>query len=91
MSQIQFLSTDAAHGMQRKHSKLLRDLDRVRSMLPPELAARLLARVDVPGRGGKTIRAYRLPGAALALLFMGEASKVAVTWAAGFLQKHCHD
>lgn len=63
MSQVQFLSTDAAHAMQRKHSKLLRDLDRVRSMLPPELAARLLARVDVPGRGGKTIRAYRLPGA----------------------------
>ncbi len=64
--------------MQRKHSKLMRDLDRVRSMLPPELAARLLVRVDVPGRGGKTIRAYRLPRAALALLFMGEATKVAV-------------
>lgn len=80
------LSTDAAHGMQRKHSKLIRDLDRVRSMLPPELAARLLARVDVPGRGGKTIRAYRLPRAALALLFMGEVSKVAVTWAAGMIE-----
>jgi hypothetical protein len=30
-----------------------------------------------------SLRACRLPGAALALLFMGEASKVAVTWAAG--------
>ncbi|MGE9986002.1 hypothetical protein [Desulfovibrio sp. SGI.169] len=85
------LSIDAAHGMQRKHSKLMRDLDRVRSMLPPELAARLLARVDVPGKNGKTVRAYRLPREALALLFMGEATKVTVTWAAGFLQKHCHD
>lgn len=80
------LSTDAAHGMQRKHSKLMRDLDRVRSMLPPELAAHLLERVDVPGRGGKTVRAYRLPRAALALLFMGESSKVAVTWAVGIME-----
>lgn len=80
------LSTDAARGMQRKHSKLVRDLDRVRSMLPPELAARLLARVDVPGKNGKTVRAYRLPREALALLFMGEATKVAVTWAAGMME-----
>lgn len=80
------LSIDAARGMQRKHSKLLRDLDRVRSMLPPDLAARLLVRVDLPGRGGKTIRAYRLPKTALALLFMGGAGKVAVTWAAGMME-----
>lgn len=86
MSQFQLLSTDAARGMQQKHSKLMRDLDRVRSMLPPTLAARLLVRVDVPGRGGKTVRAYRLPRAALALLFMGEAGKVAVTWAAGMME-----
>ena len=29
---------DAAKGMQRKHSKLMRDIDRVRSILPPEFA-----------------------------------------------------
>lgn len=80
------LSTDAARGMQRKHSKLLRDLDRVRSMLPPDLATRLLVREDVAGRGGKAIRAYRLPRRALALLFMGEAGKVAITWAAGMME-----
>ena len=79
------LSIDAARGMQRKHSKLIRDLDRVRSMLPPDLAARLLVRVDLPGRDGKTIRAYRLPRMALALLFMGGAGRVAVTWAAGIM------
>lgn len=80
------LSTDAARAMQRKHSKLVRDLDRVRSMLPPDLATRLLVRVDVPGRDGKTIRAYRLPKVALALLFMGGSGKVAVTWAAGMME-----
>lgn len=80
------LSTDAARGMQCKHSKLIRDLDRVRSMLPPDLAARLLVRVDLPGRDGKTIRAYRLPRMALALLIMGGARRVAVTWAAEMME-----
>lgn len=54
-------------------------------MLPPDLAARLLVRVDLPGRDGKTTRAYRLPRMALALLFMGGARRVAVTWAAHWL------
>ena len=30
---------DAAKGMQHKHSKLMRDIDRVRSILPPDFAA----------------------------------------------------
>ena len=35
-----FLTTlDAAKGMQRKHAKLMRDIDRVRSILPPDFAA----------------------------------------------------
>lgn len=80
------LSTDAARGMQRKHSKLMRDLDRVRSMLPPETAARLLVRVDVRGADGRVVRAYRLPRKALPLLFMGGAGKAAVTWTAAMME-----
>ena len=75
------LSTDAARGMQRKHSKLVRDLDRVRSMLPPEMAAQLLQRVTAWNKDGGEMRAYRIPREALALLFMGQASKTAVIWA----------
>ena len=30
---------DAARGMQRRHAKLLRDIDRLRSILPPDFAA----------------------------------------------------
>ena len=30
---------DAAKGMQRKHTKLMRDIDRVRSILPPDFVA----------------------------------------------------
>ena len=30
---------DAARGMQRRYAKLLRDIDRLRSILPPDFAA----------------------------------------------------
>lgn len=76
------LSTEAAKGMQRKHSKLMRDLDRVRSMLPPEQNGRLLQRVSAWDKDGRETRAYRLPREALALLFLGQASKAAVMWVA---------
>ena len=76
------LSTDAAKGMQRKHSKLMRDLDRARSMLPPDLAKNLLQRVSAWDKDGREIRGYRLPREALVLLFLGRASKTAVMWVA---------
>ena len=31
---------DAARGMQRRHAKLLRDIDRLRSILPPDFLSR---------------------------------------------------
>ena len=79
------LSTDAAKGMQRKHSKLMRDLDRARSMLPPDLAKNLLQRVSAWDKDGREIRGYRLPREAVALLFLGQANKTTVMWAAGIL------
>ncbi|WP_165068566.1 hypothetical protein [Desulfovibrio sp. ZJ200] len=54
----------------RKHSKLMRNLDRVRSMLSPDMAGRLLLREGAPGRDGKSIRACRLPWMAPAILFI---------------------
>ena len=40
---------DVAKGMQRKHSKLIRDIDRVRSILPPDFDRG----GDQFGRGGE--------------------------------------
>lgn len=79
------LSTDAARGIQRKHSKLMRDLDRIKSMLPPEQSVRLFQRVSAWDKDGREMRAYRIPREALVLLFMGQASKVAVMWAVSAL------
>ena len=35
---------EAAKGMQRKHSNLMRDIDRLRSILPPDFAATAFTR-----------------------------------------------
>ena len=43
---------DAARGMQRRYAKLLRDIDRLRSILPPDFAASVFipdARIDAAG------------------------------------------
>ena len=47
---------DAARGMQRRYAKLLRDIDRLRSILPPDFAASVFipdARIDAASSWGK--------------------------------------
>ena len=66
---------DAAKGMQRKHAKLMRDIDRVRSILPPDFAASAFipdARIDA---AGNRQRFFHLTRNALPFLFMGQATK----------------
>lgn len=79
------LSTDAAKGMQRKHSKLMRDLDRARSMLPPDLADALMEPVDLMGWDGSG-RAYRLPREALVFLYTAGAPQHEILWLADALR-----
>ena len=57
---------DAARDMQRRHAKLLRDIDRLRSILPPDFAA----------------TAFMAPRNALPFLFMGQATKHEIRWMA---------
>lgn len=71
---------DAAQGMQRKHSKLLRDIDRVRSLLPPEFAAQVFPALAYTDAHGRIHRAYRLTIAALPFLCMGQARKCEILW-----------
>lgn len=80
------LSIDAARGLRRSHAVLLADLDRARSMLPPDLADALMEPVDLLGWEGPERRAYRLPTEALAFLFMGNAPRHEILWAAGVMR-----
>ena len=66
---------DAARGMQRRHAKLLRDIDRLRSILPPDFAATAFipaARIDA---AGNRQRSSVLTRDILPFLFMGQATK----------------
>ena len=66
---------DAARDMQRRHAKLLRDIDRLRSILPPDFAATAFipdARIDA---AGIRQRFFHLTRNALPFLFMGQATK----------------
>lgn len=73
---------DAARGLQRKHSKLMRDIDRVRSILPSDFTAAAFipaVRIDAEGRRQ---RFFRLTRDGLLFLFMGEATKHEIRWMA---------
>ena len=78
---------EAAEGMQHKHSKLMRDIDRVRSILPPDFAATAFipdARIDA---AGNRQRFFHLTRNALPFLFMGQATKHEILWAAEIVRK----
>ena len=77
------LSIDAARGMQKKHGHIMRDLDRVASMLSPEERKRWLTPATYTNGRGKTHRAYSLPPEALPLLLAGKETKTALRWIVG--------
>ena len=62
---------DAAKGMQRKHSKLMRDIDRVRSILPPDFTETAFTPDAQISPTGKRQRSF---------LFMGQATKHEILW-----------
>ena len=66
---------DAAKGMQRKHSKPMRDIDRARSILPPDFAETAFTPDAQISPAGKRQRFFHLTRDALPFLFMGQAAK----------------
>ena len=78
---------DAARGMQRRYAKLLRDIDRLRSILPPDFAASVFipdARIDA---AGNRQRSSVLTRDILPFLFMGQATKHEILWMAETVRK----
>ena len=71
---------EAAKGMQRKHAKLLRDIDRLRSTLPPDFAATAFTPDAQISPTGKRQRFFHLTRDALPFLFMGQATKHEILW-----------
>ena len=80
-------SPDAAKGLQRKHSKIVRGLDRVYAMLPADFRQEHFTRI--PAHSSQKAY-YSLSREALPFLFMGEARKLEVLWTARMIQETCH-
>ncbi|MGE9986304.1 Rha family transcriptional regulator [Desulfovibrio sp. SGI.169] len=76
------LSTEVARHFQKRHSHILRDIERLRSILPKSFREPNfgLTLNDVPGPNGsiRQERAYLLTRDALSLLVMGMTGKAAV-------------
>ena len=66
---------DAARGMQRRHAKLLRDIDRLRSILPPDFAATAFIPDAQTNAAGNRQRAFVLTRDILPFPFVGQATK----------------
>lgn len=71
---------DAARGMQRRYAKLLRDIDRLRSILPPDFAETAFTPDAQTSAAGKRQRFFHLTRDALPFLFMGQATKHEILW-----------
>ena len=80
-------SLDAAKGLQRKHSKVVRGLDRVYAMLPAGFRQEHFIRITAYG-SQKAF--YSLSRGALPFLFMGEARKLEILWTAQTIQEARH-
>ena len=71
---------DSAKGMQRKHSKLMRDIDRVRSILPPDFAATAFTPDAQTSAAGKRQRFFCRTRDAVPFLFTGQDTKHEILW-----------
>ena len=80
------LSVDVARNFQRQHSHVLREIDRLRSILPKSFNASNFGRVDIPDAKGEKRRAYLLTRDALSLLVMGFTGKAAIMWKLRYIE-----
>lgn len=83
------LSTDVARHFQKRHANILRDIDRLRSILPKsliELNFELIGNSTHLGFGTRKDKAYLLTRDALSLLVMGMTGKVAIMWKLRYIE-----
>lgn len=80
------LSTEIARHFQKRHSHILREIDRLRSILPKSFNAPNFGLVEQPDAKGEKRRAYLLTRDALSLLVMGMTGKAAIMWKLRYIE-----
>jgi Rha family phage regulatory protein len=84
-------SKDIARHFQKKHAHVLRDIDRIRSMVPKNFYESNFGSTEesvvVPASGGiRQDKAYRLTRDAFSLLAMGFTGKEAIAWKLRYIE-----
>lgn len=80
------LSTDVARHFQKRHTNILRDIDRLRSILPKSFTALNFEPSNYQDSTGRSVRAFLLTRDALSLLVMGMTGKTAIMWKLRYIE-----
>lgn len=80
------LSTEVARHFQRRHSHVLREIDRLRSICPKSFNEPNFGRVNYADVKGEKRPAYLLTRDALSLLVMGFTGKAAIMWKLRYIE-----
>ena len=80
------LSTEVALRFQKKHQHILRDIDRICSMLPKSFNASNFGRVEYTDAKGEKRPCYALTRDAFSLLVMGFTGSAAVRWKLKYIE-----
>ena len=79
-------SLDIARHFQRRHAHILRDIDRLCSILPKSFNASNFGRVDILDAKGEKRPAYLLTRDAFSLLVMGFTGSAAIRWKLRYIE-----
>ena len=79
-------SLDVARHFQRRHSHILRDIDRLRSILPKSFTAPNFGLSEYTDTTGRKLISYLLTRDAFSLLVMGMTGKAAIQWKLRYIE-----
>lgn len=80
------LSTDVALHFQKKHLHVLRDIDRIISLLPRAFTESNFGSSEYTDKTGRRLRAFRLTRDAFSLLVMGMTGPAAIRWKLRYIE-----
>lgn len=80
------LSTDISSHFQKKHQHVLRDIDRLISLLPTDFTASNFGPSEYTDSTGRKLRQYKLSRDAFTLLVMGFTGNAALAWKLRYIE-----
>lgn len=80
------LSTEVAERFQKRHTHILRDIDRLRSILPKSFTEPNFGLSEYTDATGRTLTAYLLTRDAFSLLVIGFTGSAAIRWKLKYIE-----